>query len=280
MSDANINAMSFSQLKNEVQRLRDELAIMQRKYEDILYNLDDNNFSSRFVEEKENMKTAISVTAEGIESKVSKEDFESQMMQTAEAIKTKVSKEDFESQMEQTAESISSIVSKNISAYFTKASKPTASNTTQAQKAMLCLYDDVYYYYSDIKDEWLEYPASGLKTMFKQSGTGFNLTGDVKISGDLITEGTISADRISTDIAQVNGNLHIGDKDANERKSIIFNNNATIGCTEDGIGSYYGIVINANLLRLSGCANVNGNWNFSNATVTLPDDTTVPAVFA
>lgn len=280
MSDANINAMSFSQLKNEVQMLRDELAIMQRKYEDILYNLDDNNFSTMFVQEKENMKAALSITAEGFESKVSKEDFESQMMQTANVIATKVSKEDFESEMEQTAESISSIVSKNISAYFTKTSMPTASNTTQAQKAMLCLYDDVYYYYSDIKDEWLEYPASGLKTMFKQSGTGFNLTGDVKISGDLITEGTISADRISTEIAQVNDDLYLGDANSATGKSIIFNNSVNIGSCESGIGGFYGIKINADLLRLSGCANVMGNWNFSLATVTLPDDTTVPAVFA
>ena len=46
MSD-NINDMNFKQLRNEVQLLRDELAIMKRKYEDILYNLDDDNFSRR-----------------------------------------------------------------------------------------------------------------------------------------------------------------------------------------------------------------------------------------
>ena len=39
MSDKNINQMDFKELRNEVQRLRDELAIMQRKYEDILNNL-------------------------------------------------------------------------------------------------------------------------------------------------------------------------------------------------------------------------------------------------
>ena len=46
MSD-NIPDMNFKQLRNEVQLLRDELAIMKRKYEDILYNLDDDNFSRR-----------------------------------------------------------------------------------------------------------------------------------------------------------------------------------------------------------------------------------------
>lgn len=39
MSDKNINQMDFKELRNEVQTLRDELAIMQRKYEDILNNL-------------------------------------------------------------------------------------------------------------------------------------------------------------------------------------------------------------------------------------------------
>lgn len=40
MSDQNINQMDFKELRNEVQRLRDELAIMQRKYEDIFNNLE------------------------------------------------------------------------------------------------------------------------------------------------------------------------------------------------------------------------------------------------
>lgn len=98
MSD-DINKMDFKQLRNEVQLLRDELAIMQRKYEDIIYNLDDDNFSSRFVKEKGDMKTAIEVTAEGIKTKVSKEDLDkslsnySTIEQTAEKITTTVTKE-------------------------------------------------------------------------------------------------------------------------------------------------------------------------------------------
>ena len=51
MSD-NINNMNDKQLRNEVQLLRDELAIMKRKFEDIIYNLDTDNFSSRFVKEQ------------------------------------------------------------------------------------------------------------------------------------------------------------------------------------------------------------------------------------
>ena len=86
-----INKMDVKQLRNEVQLLRDELAIMKRKYEDIIYNLDDDNFSSRFVKEKGDMKTAIEITAEGIKTKVSNEEFKSEMSQMAGKIETQVS---------------------------------------------------------------------------------------------------------------------------------------------------------------------------------------------
>lgn len=46
MSDLQISKMGISQLRNEVQYLRDELAKMKRHYEDLLYNLDDENISS------------------------------------------------------------------------------------------------------------------------------------------------------------------------------------------------------------------------------------------
>ena len=107
MSD-NINSMDFRQLRNMVQTLSDELAIMKRKYEDIIYNLDTDNFSSRFVKEQGDMKTAIEVTAEGIETKVSNEEFQSAMTQTAEKIETEVNALDksVSSKISQTAKEI------------------------------------------------------------------------------------------------------------------------------------------------------------------------------
>lgn len=59
MSDTN----AIKQLCNEVQLLRDELAIMKRKYEDILYNLDTDNFSQRVVKQGKDMYTKIEQTA-------------------------------------------------------------------------------------------------------------------------------------------------------------------------------------------------------------------------
>ena len=97
MSDS-IQNMTDKQLRKEVQALRDELAIMKRKYEDIIYNLDTDNFSSRFVKEQGDMRTAIEVNAEGI--------------------KTKVSNEDFQSTISQTADNLSSIVSEFVMTYF------------------------------------------------------------------------------------------------------------------------------------------------------------------
>ena len=90
MSD-NIAKMNDKQLRTEVQLLRDELAIMKRKYEDILYNLDTDNFSSRFVKEQGDMKTAIEITAEGIKTKVSKDELQSEISQVADEISLSVS---------------------------------------------------------------------------------------------------------------------------------------------------------------------------------------------
>lgn len=89
MSD--ISKMTDKQLRNEVQLLRDELAMMKRKYEDIIYNLDTDNFSSRFVKEQGDMKTAIKVTAKGLEAKVSNEEFQNELSLTAEKFETSIS---------------------------------------------------------------------------------------------------------------------------------------------------------------------------------------------
>ena len=79
MSD-NIDKMNFKQLRNEVQLLRDEIAIMKRKYEDAIYNIDESNFSSKIIQERDNMKAEISVTADEIKTKLSKEDLDGDIM--------------------------------------------------------------------------------------------------------------------------------------------------------------------------------------------------------
>jgi hypothetical protein len=143
MSD--IDKMNFNQLRNEVQLLRDELAIFKRKYEDIIYNLDNDNFSSQLIKEKEGMKTSIEqteesitlhaekiegnstkigtleVTAEAIESEVFEEKADgtktSKIKQTADAIASEVTARknadnQLSTQITQTSESISTRVGK------------------------------------------------------------------------------------------------------------------------------------------------------------------------
>ena len=197
-----VNKTELKQLRNEVQRLRDELAIMKRKYEDIIYNLDDDNFSSRFVKEKGDMKTAIEITAEGIKTKVSKAELdkslESTITQTAGMIQSEVkalydNDDMLYTEISQTADSIKSVVSKNISVKFQKEDKPTDSNTTDAQKGMLCEYGENLYYFNDITNTWKKYPhADGVKSQFLQTESGFELMGDVSVRGKLISEGETS----------------------------------------------------------------------------------------
>lgn len=119
MSD-NINTMNFKQLKNEVQSLRDELAIMKRKYEDIIYNLDTDNFSQRVVKQGKDMYTKIEQNAESISLQAEKTNENSSNLAkltiTAKEIQSEVkalADEDtkLSTKIDQTAESIATNVS-------------------------------------------------------------------------------------------------------------------------------------------------------------------------
>lgn len=286
MSD-NINAMNFKQLKNEVQLLRDELAIMKRKYEDAIYNLDSDNFSKSFTREQGNMKAQVKITAEAIKTMVSNTDLEnalknySTITQTANDIELAVvaernyvtnllldnyytgeqvdsritvsadnvisevsmtyqTKNDananydvLQSRIKQNASGITSVVSKNISAYFESSLLPS-KDATGEQKAMLCKYDNTYWYFNDIADEWLKYPAEGLETMFKQTDDGFEMTGNVKV----------------TDIAYVANGLHIGSETDTEAKQLVFSEYAKLTAYPAGISANAGLYISANELKL------------------------------
>lgn len=131
MSETDINKMDFKTLRKEVQLIKDELAIMKRKYEDAIYNLDRDNFSKSFTIEHDNMKTQVKITADSIKTMVSNTDLEnalseySTIEQTANAITSTVngtyvktligdeyvSNATFESKIQQTSQSILSTVS-------------------------------------------------------------------------------------------------------------------------------------------------------------------------
>lgn len=236
MSDNNINNMDIKQLRNEVQLLRDELAIMKRNFEDILYNLDTDNFSQRIVKQGEDMYTKIEQTADKIELQAEKvEENESniatlqvtakeistevtnvkndvstnssRITQNAESITSEVAArtsadEALSASITQTASDITYTVVKKITVQFEKSSIPTYGNTNSEEKGMLCYCtsNKKYYYFNEFKGEWQEYDArNGINSKFIQTAYGFKFTTDVKIDADLIVEGTIDADRINTD---------------------------------------------------------------------------------
>ena len=168
MSD-NIEKMDFKRLRNEVQLLRDELAIMQRKYEDILYNLDDDNFSTQFKK-----------------SKVSKEDLSAYttLEQTADAIKT---------QAYASADLSSAVEIKNIS---------EATDKTKTYYIKDGSGNKSYYYYNEISKDWEEIVGGGIDTVFEQTATGFKLKGNVLIDGDtVVTENLKLSGNVTWDMS-------------------------------------------------------------------------------
>ena len=166
----------IKKLMNEVQMLRDELAVMKRKYEDIIYNLDTDNFSSKFVKEQGDMRTAINVTAESVESKVSKEDFKSAITQTA--------------------ESISSIVSEFVD--VSQAEEVDSPDEFADTSKIYVIRDgdnETFYHFNTISQDWKEISANGIiYSLFEQKGDGFYLKGDVKVQGSCILTDSLTFD--------------------------------------------------------------------------------------
>lgn len=232
MSDYNINKMDFKQLRNEVQLLRDELAIMKRKYEDIIYNLDTDNFSSRFVKEQGDMKTAIEVTAEGIKTKVSKEDLDntlseySTIEQTAEQIKSTVTKEFVVDQLDGEIVTNATLTSKvnqaadeiNLSVSKTYETKDNAANEYNN------LYDSISSV--SIKSDRistrvgsLENGQYGSYTLFTQSADTFLFDGDKAV---------------------FTGCIYLTDNNNNKAFSIFLNEGDYDSFHIWGYGNYYG----------------------------------------
>lgn len=218
MSDKNISNMGVPELRKEVQSLRDELAITIRRYEDILHNLDYDNFSGQLIKEKDNMKTAIEITAKGITTKVSKEDLENEIKnsstitQMADSIKSKVSETDLSTELEkystieQTAERIRLMVSKNLDLDdaeviedISEAEDTDTVYVIQSKDGNGDIISEIYYYYDDILEKWTAFSGDTIYTVFNQTESGFELKGNVSINGNLITDGSISASAINTE---------------------------------------------------------------------------------
>lgn len=290
MSDMEISKMNFKQLRNEVQELRDELARFKRAYNDTIENLDDSNLSEYLIKEKEGMKTEIEVSADGIKALVVKNDelgercatieatadkiqtevtknkedigkFDSKLTQTAEEISSEVTavKEDvgtFKTAINQRADSIESSVSAietdvgefNSTIEQTKDSITTAVNaaysnpvevngfssgTADKSKIYYNTANNKYYHYDG--EKWVSGSNANFGTVFEQTADGFMMRGNVRI----------------TKIAQVDGDLYIGDYSTVENvKHIYFNSSANIRTIDAGVGGKLGIGVDAPVIQL------------------------------
>jgi len=258
MSDYNIDKMDFKQLRNEVQLLRDELAIMKRKYEDLLYNLDTDNFSQRIVKQSKDMYTKIEQTAEEITLQAEKVDANETNIATLQVTAKEISSEVTEvkndvstnsTKITQNANAISAVVRdvNNVSTQISDVSqtadriKTTVSSvfkeiTKVSNKKSMTDTSKIYslngvnYHYNDVLDDWDVIEGNSIASSFVQTDNGFVLTGDVKI----------------TEIAQVGGDLYIGSYDDDgSHKRIHFNERAWIGTASDGVGGTAGCSVSA-----------------------------------
>lgn len=196
-----------------------------------------------------------------------------------------------QSDIEVNADNIKMRVAKSVTyEAATRASAiPTNSNTTAAQKKKLyfCTSTEKYYYYNELSSAWVEVADQCVYSAFIQTANGFEFSDLVKINGDLIVSGTISAERIDTDnlsctrlyskgnssgyYAKIASN--IGDFGVYKPSAVasanplntnclwgIYNNVPNINFYICG-HNYMGCDVNSNTIWAK------GTWNFSNATV-------------
>ena len=232
MSDV-VSRKEYNALLDKIAKLEDILTKFMRNTKDDLENLDADNFSESFKAKQD--KASLEITKTAKELSVKMEDYDTSMFkmqseikQTAKAISLRVTKADVEKMISSaeftvdvdgiksevkkyadeqistaaetiTAESITQTVSR---AFFEveKIDEEFDDEGKETDKIYYCSANGMHYYYNSILGVWRETSSKSIYSAFVQTDDGFEFNGDVvKISGELITEGTISAERIETD---------------------------------------------------------------------------------
>ena len=222
----------LSALKAEVQRLSDLVESLKRNYDDLLYNLDDDNLSEGLIKEKKGMKASIKVNADSIVSKVSAADVDTKLTnystitqtatsiasevtarqnadsalstsitQTATSIASEVTARQnadsaLSTSITQTATAITSVVQANYSNPVTITSIADPDNRTDKSKLYYYSVTKVYYFWSG--SNWESTTQANFGTVFEQTTTGFKLKGNVTIDGSLIATGIIKGPMFRT----------------------------------------------------------------------------------
>lgn len=291
MSDMDINRMDFKQLRNEVQLLRDELAVFKRRYEDMIYNLDSDNFGKSFTVEQNKMKSQFKITAEAIKSMVTNDTMMSAITQKADSIKLEVTNEtdDKLKKYATTTYTDSAIIDKVTAEYintkiggtyvkqadFSTVFETSAEGLRAEIRADYELKDDAAKEYSTLRSGITTISAqageinvkvSDLEninsTVFTQKADKFELTGKVIISGDLISGGAIRGVTVGTAANALGDGVEMN----SEKNSldVIYTNSvvARWSISDNPIGSVISPQNGATLSIVS--ARATGNWDFSN----------------
>lgn len=180
-----ISEKTLKNLNTKIIELADEVCKMKRMYEDLLYNLDDDNFSGRFLKEKDGMKTKITANEKGITAVVGK------IKDTEDSINGNY--EELSSRISQTAESISTEVKRVLNLSGAIAVDSVSDMTDTGKIYALKGFDGLghpvykdYYAYNFISGEFELLSSDTVYSFFEQTADGFKIRGDVLINGNLV----------------------------------------------------------------------------------------------
>ena len=143
----------LKRLEDGIAILEEQLVSMKRHYEDLLNNLDEDNFSANYKVQQGNMYSKIEQTAEKIETEVG-------------AVYNEV-------------------------LVGTKGNPATHPEEYESYKGSLVSWNGNNYRYSSLLGKWEKVDGNSISSSFKQTAEGFYLDGDVKIDGNTYQNGSI-----------------------------------------------------------------------------------------
>lgn len=166
----------LKRLEDGIALLEEQLISMKRHYEDLLNNLDEDNFSANYKVQQGNMYSKIEQTAEKIEMEVGD-------------MSGKISK------IEQTSKDISFKVGTYWDAIINVEVNPEdIDNRAELLNYTdnLVTYRNQNYYYNTVQDKWIKTDSDSMTSQFLQTASGFKLNGDVLIDGNTFVNGEFS----------------------------------------------------------------------------------------
>ncbi len=272
----NIEDMNFDELRQTVSDMRAELTKYKKLLDLYLEDAENSALGKTLKLENGKLKTQIKAIAGEIATKVSNGDMESAITQNASEILTEVAN------IEKTLKSEIAINENKIRTYVAKTSDLSgAIEVTSTSKFrntekiyVIRKYDDddttitseTYYYYNSISEDWEQLSDGGcIYSVFEQTTDGFKMRGNVKISGDLITEGSIFGITVGTNPNQFGDGVRLNSE--TQRLELVLGG-AVVGVwavTLPPGGSRIRPVGGA-ILDISDVT-ATGEWNFDDATI-------------